>query len=146
MTTAQKDAEATKEYRVVTAGITYISPVEGFAPDGSEATLRVYLRASRGDIVELTEKQANRLSELGPIGREGKRRPAVKLVDEDRTYDEMGPDEMDRLISERGIDVVGTGANGALLDEDRINALYNYDQGGKAEKSKAAKSGSGSGS
>lgn len=130
MATAKEATVAnTSEYRVVVAAVTYTSPEPGFAPDGSETTLPVYKVGRFGETVELTDVQAKRLGELGPLQPDGSRGPAVKPVDEPLSYDEKTVDELKELAETRGIEVTGSGANGAALKEDYVNALVTYDQG-----------------
>jgi hypothetical protein len=110
---------ASGEYRVVFSAATYIDPVEGLGPDGQPTTLQVYKVGRQGETIELT----------GPLNPDGSRRPAVKPKDEPLTYDEMTDKQLDALISDRGITVSGSGANGEALTVDKVNALNTYDQG-----------------
>lgn len=127
-------ASATKEYRVVVAGVSYIEPTET-----ANGTVPVYKVARFGEQVALSDEQAKRLSELGPMRPDGSRGPAVKPADAPASYDEMTVPELEDLAKERDLDVRGSGANGAVLKEDLVNALNTYDQGGQTPAPAAAK-------
>jgi hypothetical protein len=110
---------ASSEYRVVFSAATYIDPVEGLGPDGQPTTLQVYKVGRQGETITLTDAQAARLLDLG----------AVKPADEPLSYSEMSTAQLQALADQRGIQVQGSGANGAVLDSDLVSALTVYDQG-----------------
>jgi hypothetical protein len=110
---------AKKPFRVVFSAASYIDPIEGLGPDGQATVLQVYKVGRQGETIELTTAQAARLQELG----------AVKPADEPLSYSEMDTKQLKALADERGVQVQGSGANGAVLDQDIVNALTVYDQG-----------------
>jgi hypothetical protein len=119
----------TKTYRVATLAARYIKPQIGVGPDGQEVVVQTTAVGRFGEEIELTDAEAKRLEDLGPLNPDGSRRPAVKPKDEPLTYDEMTDKQLDALISDRGITVSGSGANGEALTVDKVNALNTYDQG-----------------
>jgi hypothetical protein len=110
---------AKEPYRVSALGATYFDPVIGLRPDGSEGVISVDRIGRFGETIELTAGQAARLVDLG----------VVKPAGEERSYDEMTVDELKALADERALDVKGSGANGAALKDDYVNALNTFDQG-----------------
>lgn len=106
-------------YRVVGVGVTYRDPQAVIGPDGQPQVVYNYAVAGRGETVELTDWEARRLEETATI----------KAADAERTYDEMGDDELEALTTERTLDVRGSAADGSVRREDRINALLVWDQG-----------------
>jgi hypothetical protein len=109
---------ATETYRVSIAGAIYNKPVSGYGPDGQPTVVLTRELALFGQQVELTAPEAARLREL----------EAVKPADAPLSYDEMDEKQLSGLAKERGIDVRGTGADGAVLKADLINAQLIYDQ------------------
>lgn len=110
---------AKKPFRVVFSAASYIDPTEGLGPDGQATVLQVYKVGRQGETIELTDAQAARLQDLG----------AVKPADEPLSYNEMNTKQLKALADERSVQVQGSGANGAVLDQDIVNALTVYDQG-----------------
>lgn len=114
---------ATAPHRVVAVGATYLDATETIGPDGKPMVAYVSRLGYRGETVELNEHQAARLIDLD----------AVKPADEPLSYDEMKVEDLTRLAESRGVDVQGSGADGAVLKEDLLNALVIYDQGAKTD-------------
>jgi hypothetical protein len=111
---------ATKPHRVVGVGATYYEPVKSVGPDGKPAVILTYRMASRGECVELTEDQAERLIDLG----------AAKPWDEPLSYDEMDDDALRSAASQRGVAVTSSGADADRpLRQDYVSALSAYDLG-----------------
>ena len=120
MATQTKKAPATKPYRVAIAGAIYDRFAETIGPDGEDQVVPVRELALFGQEIELTEREARRLTELG----------AVKPAGEPLSYDEMDDKQLDAVVKERGITVSSTGADAEQpLRTDKINALLTYDQG-----------------
>lgn len=122
MPQARKPGElpATKPYRVCTVGAVYDRFVEVVDDDGEDAVRKVRDLATFGQTVELTEREARRLTALDVV------RPAGDPL----TYDEMNDKQLDKVISDRAINVRSTGADADQpLRTDKINALLVYDQG-----------------
>jgi hypothetical protein len=112
----------TKAYRVTGVGAIYQKPSQTLGPDGKLTTTMAPALGGRGEVIELVPFEAERLEALG----------VVRPDDEPRSYDEMGDDELERLTSERTIEVRGSAVDGSVRREDRINALLVYDQGATA--------------
>jgi hypothetical protein len=111
---------ATKPHRVVGVGATYYEPVKSVGPDGKPAVILTYRMASRGECVELTEDQAERLIDLG----------AAKPWDEPLSYDEMDDAGLRAAASQRGVAVTSSGADpDQPLRQDYVAALTAYDLG-----------------
>jgi hypothetical protein len=127
--TKEASVAGKSEYRVVVAAVTYIDSEPGIAPDGSEALVPVYKVARFGETVELSDKQAARLKQFGPLQPDGTRGPAVKPAGEDKSNDELTVEELKAKADEAGVTVSGSGANGAVLKDDLVNALNTYEQG-----------------
>lgn len=106
-------------YRVVGVGVTYRDPQAVIGPDGQPQVVYNYAVAGRGETVHLTDWEAKRLEETYTI----------KPADAERSYDEMGDDELEAETTARALDVRGSAADGSVRREDRINALLVYDQG-----------------
>jgi hypothetical protein len=119
----------TKTYRVATLAVRYAQPRLTLGADGQDMVVNATAVGRFGDEVDLTDAEAKRLEELGPLNVDGSRRPAIKPKDEPLTYDEMSDKQLDALIKDRGISVTGSGANGEALTIDKINALTTFDQG-----------------
>ena len=73
------------------------------------------------DEVELTDKQAK---DLGDSVKSVTAKKAKQKADNGVTpYDDMKRDELIQLAEDLNIEVEGTGKNGAIKNEDYINAL-----------------------
>lgn len=110
----------TKPYRVCIGGAMYQSPkiVMGF--DGTESVVFVTVLGERGAEIELTDREAYRLTEL----------EAVKPKGEPLDYDEMNSKELDAAVKAAEVTVVSSGADqDKPLPGDKINALRTFDQG-----------------
>lgn len=118
----EKAIPAKQAYRVIGVGVTYRDPQAVIGPDGQPQVVYNYAVAGRGEEVQLTDWEAKRLEATGTI----------KPHDAERSYDELGDDELEALTSERTIDVRGSAADGSVRREDRINALLVFDQGATA--------------
>jgi hypothetical protein len=118
----EKAIPSKSAYRVVGVGVTYRDPQAVIGPDGQPQVVYNYAVAGRAETVQLTEWEARRLEDTGTI----------KPADAERTYDEMGDDELEAMTTERAIDVRGSAADGSVRREDRINALLVFDQGATA--------------
>jgi hypothetical protein len=111
---------ATEQYRVVGVGATFNRPVEIIGPDGKPTVVYTFAFGSRGQVVDLVAGEARRLQALG----------AVKPVDEAKSYDEMGDDELAAEARQRGITVRSSGADSEQpLRTDYIGALQTFDLG-----------------
>jgi hypothetical protein len=112
-----------QEYRIVGVGASYYAPMKTIGPDGKPTVVYVYQFATRGQTVQLTEDQAERLEGLG----------AVKPYDEPKSYDEMDETELRQLSGERGLRIVSSGADpDQPLRQDYVQALKTYDTGADA--------------
>lgn len=107
-----------KEYRVVSVGLSYTAPERVTNPDGSEGTVHARKDAHAGDTITLTAAESERLVALG----------AVVPADADKTYGEMTVKELQAEADERGLTVEGSGANGNVLQEDLLTALKADDE------------------
>lgn len=119
-TKAKTPDTTTKPYRVCIAGALYNQPrvIEQF--DGTTQTISVTLLATRGERIELTDREAHRLVELD----------AVKPADEPLSYDEMDDKQLDVAVKAAGVRVISSGADqDRPLRTDKINALRTFDQG-----------------
>lgn len=111
---------ATKPYRVRIAGAVYNRHKEEVTFDGKPVEVVVRELALRGQEIELTEREAHRLTELDAV------LPADSVLE----YDEMDEKKLAHLVEQRGITVKSTGADpDQPLRTDLINALVTYDQG-----------------
>lgn len=109
----------TKPHRVVIAGVRYLKPTEVLDADSGDTVVRqVADLATFGQEVQLTDREARRLGEL----------EAVKPADAPLGYEEMNEVQLADIVRTRGITVQGSGANGAVLRQDQVNALTIYDQ------------------
>lgn len=110
----------TEPYRVVGVGATYFEPVATVGGDGKPTVVLSYRVGGRGEKVELTADQAQRLQDLG----------AVKPWDDPLSYDEMDDDALRSTAASRGVLVPSSGADSDKpLRTDFINALNSYDLG-----------------
>lgn len=110
----------TKTYRVRIAGAIYDRFVETVNDDGEDAIAKVRELATFGQEIELTDREARRLTALN----------AVKPADEPLSYDEMDDKTLDAEVKKVGIEVRSSGADADKpLRTDKINALVIYDQG-----------------
>jgi hypothetical protein len=110
---------ATKPYRVSIAGASYLKHKVDVGPDGQDVEVVTRELALFGQEIELTDREAKRLIDL----------EAVKPAKEPLSYEEMKVPQLKDLVTERGIEVQGSGADGQALKDDYINALRVYDQG-----------------
>lgn len=119
---ADRQMPQTKAYRVVGVAAIYQQPTQALNSEGEVTYVMTPTLGTRGETVELIDFEAQRLAALG----------AVKPADEQRSYDEMGDDELAAETLSRGIDVVGSAVDGSVRREDSINALVMFDQGATA--------------
>lgn len=111
-------AVKTSKYRVVGVAATYFAPAETLI-NGKVDTVQTYQVGRFGEEIDLDDAQAKRLEDLGVV------RPADSALG----YDEMTVDQLKAESDARGITVEGSGANGAVLKTDYVNALNTYDAG-----------------
>jgi hypothetical protein len=110
----------TQPYRVLGVGATYYAPVATVGGDGKPTVVLSYRVGARGEQIDLTADQAERLEGLG----------AVKPWDDPLSYDEMDDDALRSAAASRGVLVPSSGADSDKpLRTDFINALNSYDLG-----------------
>lgn len=134
MATTATAKQATKTYRVATAGITYNRLKDAIGPDGQPTVIVVQELATFGQSVELTDAEAARLKQVAEDHTAAFNLPRpvefIKAKDAPLSYDEMSDKQLDAEVKERGIAVVSSGADDEQpLRTDKINALVTYDQG-----------------
>ena len=113
----------TKPYRVCIGGAMYASPRIARSIDGSETVMYPTVLGERGEEIQLTASEAERLTSLDTG-------PAVKPAGEPLTYDEMNDKQLDAAVKDAGVTVVSSSADSDKpLRGDKINALLTYDQG-----------------
>lgn len=115
-------------HRVVTVGASYLDHTETILPDGSEGVVPVYRVGRFGEIIQLAENQARRLLHLG----------AVKPADAPLAYHEQDQQALQAQADDRGITVVGSGANGEVIRTDLVSALENHDRATNIQESALA--------
>lgn len=110
----------TKPYRVSIGGAMYTEPKITMGFDGKESVIYVSKLGERGEEINLTPREAHRLTELG----------AVLPKDEPLGYDEMNDKQLDAAVKDAGVKVISSGADqDRPLRADKINALRTFDQG-----------------
>ena len=110
----------TSPYRVCIGGAMYSEPKLYMGFDGVESVIYVTKLGERGEEIQLTDREAHRLTELD----------AVKPKGEALSYDEMTSKQLDAAIKQAGITVTSSGAESDKpLVADKINALRTFDQG-----------------
>lgn len=110
----------TKPYRVCIGGAMYASPRLAQMIDGTDVVLYPTVLGERGEMIDLTAREAKRLTDL----------EAVKPAGEPLTYDEMNDKQLDVAVKDAGVTVVSSSADqDKPLRSDKINALLTYDQG-----------------
>ncbi len=110
----------TKPYRVCIGGAMYASPRVFVGLDGTEGVAYPSVLGQRGETIELTDREARRLTDL----------EAVKPADEPLSYDEMDDKQLDAAVKAAGVKVTSSSADSDRpLRGDKINALRTYDQG-----------------
>lgn len=120
MAEAKAKLPDTKPYRVCIGGAMYASPRVAVNIDGTETVMYPTVLGERGETIELTAGEAQRLTGL----------EAVKPADEPLTYDEMNDKQLDAEVKRTGVTVVSSSADrDKPLREDKINALRTFDQG-----------------
>lgn len=120
MAEAKAKLPDTKPYRVCIGGAMYASPRVAVNIDGTETVMYPTVLGERGETIELTAGEAQRLTGL----------EAVKPADEPLTYDEMNDKQLDAEVKRLGVTVVSSSADrDKPLREDKINALRTFDQG-----------------
>lgn len=77
----------------------------------------------KDDVVELTPEQYDRLKHLGRKVGEDEPIADKQPANVELSYDKMSKEELERLVGERGLTPVGTGAEGAIIKPDLIDAL-----------------------
>lgn len=111
---------ATKSYRVSIAGAMYASPQITTDFEGNETVVYVQRLGVNREEIELTDREAHRLTELG----------AVLPADQPLSYDEMNDKELDAAVKDAGVSVVSSGADqDQPTRADKVTALQTYDQG-----------------
>lgn len=109
-----------KPYRVSIGGAMYQSPKLVMGYDGVESVVYVTRLGERGEEINLTDREAHRLTEL----------EAVKPAGEPLSYDEMNDKQLDAAVKAAGVTVVSSGADSDKpLRGDKLTALRSYDQG-----------------
>lgn len=123
MAEAKAKLPETKPYRVCIGGAMYASPRLAQNLDGSETLLYPTVLGTRGETIELTDREAQRLTTLDTG-------PAVKPAGEPLSYDEMNDKQLDAAVKAAGVKVTSSSADSDRpLRADKINALLTYDQG-----------------
>ncbi len=109
-----------KPYRVCIGGAMYASPRIASNLDGSEAVMYPTVLGERGETIQLTAGEAQRLTDL----------EAVKPADEPLSYDEMTDKQLDAAVKDAGVSVVSSSADSDKpMRGDKLAALNAYDQG-----------------
>lgn len=131
------------------AGVTYFADEEGLRPDGTVGTIRVRREAARGDIIDLSQSEYDRLEALDAVQKPGSAPtaptaavstlftvgapsefanapadtsgvPAEPLAG---GYADENKDALQAEADRRGLTVNGTGKDGAIVKDDLVAAL-----------------------
>lgn len=103
----------TTEHDVIGVGCSYRKPAVAYDDRGQEILVFEHRTAGRGETISLTDGEARRLKDLG----------VVVAAGEGDSYDSKSVAELHDLAAERGLEVVGSGKNGAVVKDDLVAAL-----------------------
>lgn len=77
----------------------------------------------KDDVVELTPEQYERLKHLGRKVEDNEPIADKQPANVELSYDKMSKEDLERLVVERGLTPVGTGADGGVIKADLIEVL-----------------------
>lgn len=81
-----------------------------------------------GDVVELTQEQAERLARFGKVVKEDDALANENPVNVEVNYDKSSKEDLEKLAAERGLVVEGTGKDGGVVKTDLVEALKADDE------------------
>lgn len=77
----------------------------------------------KDEVVELTQEQYERLKHLGRKVEDNEPIADKQPANVELSYEKMTKEDLEKLVTERALSPIGTGADGGIVKTDLINAL-----------------------